>query len=50
MVDFLLSKGADIDAQTDKGETALRLDSDRGHTEIVELLLGKGATPLGDAL
>lgn len=44
MVELLLAKGAEIDLQTGGGYgTALQAASDRGHKDIVELLIARGA-------
>ncbi len=42
-VKSLIAKGAEVNAKTDKGETALIGASSNGHREIVEALLAKGA-------
>ena len=42
-VKLLLDKGADVNMNTDNGDTALIEASDNGHIEIVKLLLDKGA-------
>ena len=39
MVKLLISKGADVNAKTDRGQTPLSLAKERGHKQIVELLL-----------
>ena len=39
----LLQLGADIEARTNKGSTALIVAAARGHTSLVELLLNQGA-------
>ena len=39
----LLQVGADIEARTKKGSTALIVAAARGHTSLVELLLSHGA-------
>ena len=38
----LLQLGADIEARTNKGSTALIVAAARGHTSLVELLLNQG--------
>lgn len=43
IVDFLISKNADINAKTIKGETSLHLAVSRGRKKIVKLLILKGA-------
>ena len=43
MVEFLLLKGADINAVDDVGETALYKACYKGYLEIVDFLIGKGA-------
>ncbi|OCL02329.1 ankyrin, partial [Glonium stellatum] len=43
IVQLLLSKGADINAQGRYHGTALQAASKHGHNEIVQLLLSKGA-------
>src|SRR5688572_23791761 len=42
-VNAALAKGANIDAKTRYGVTALMFAADKGHTEVVRLLLEKGA-------
>lgn len=42
-VQSLLEQGADVDAQSRYGVTALSFAADRGHEEIVKILLDKGA-------
>ena len=39
----LLQLGADIEARTNKGSTAIIVAAARGHTSLVELLLNQGA-------
>ena len=43
MVELLLGKGADVNAQGGHYGNALQAASDGGHEKVVELLLGKGA-------
>ena len=43
MVEFLISKGANIEANDIYGETALHLACEEGHLQIVEYLISKGA-------
>jgi hypothetical protein len=43
VVELLLGKGADVNAQDDYYGNALQAASSNGHTAIVKLLLGKGA-------
>ncbi|OCK83125.1 hypothetical protein K432DRAFT_251839, partial [Lepidopterella palustris CBS 459.81] len=43
IVELLLSKGADVNAQGEYFGNALQGASYRGHDKIVELLLSKGA-------
>jgi ankyrin repeat protein len=46
MVDFLLSKGAEIDARDrETGSTALHLAASWGRTEALRVLLKRGADP-----
>ena len=40
---LLLDKGADVNAKTGKGKTALMMAAENGHADIVHALLGKGA-------
>ena len=50
MVELLLEKGASIDLQDDRRETALMLASKKKsqrHREVVEVLLAKGARRAG---
>lgn len=46
-VDFLLKQGADIDAKSDTGDTAIGNAVRRGHVRIVEVLLSAGAKTRG---
>ena len=60
IVELLIAKGADVNANEDCGWTPLHLAASRSHEEIVELLIAKGAdvnakekfgwTPLGEAV
>ncbi len=43
IVEFLIAKGADVDAKNIKGETPLQFAADNGHKEVVELLIENGA-------
>lgn len=43
IVNFLLDKGADINAQTPTGETALTVASGNGYKDVVKLLINRGA-------
>ena len=45
MVQFLLDKGARVDAQDKDGKTALILAATKGYRDMVELLLKRGANP-----
>jgi len=45
IVSLLIKKGADVNACNNKGSTALLYSSLRGKTEVVKLLLKKGANP-----
>ncbi|QGA20373.1 hypothetical protein EYB26_008075 [Talaromyces marneffei] len=42
MVQLLLENGADINAQTNSGDTALHLATIKGHRKIMKVLLAKG--------
>jgi len=46
----LLQEGAQIDAKTEGGETAVELAADYGHLEAVKLLLKQGADPVAGGL
>jgi len=46
----LLQKGAQINAKTEGGETAVELAADYGHLEAVKLLLKQGADPVAGGL
>jgi hypothetical protein len=46
-VDFLLKQGADINAKSDTGDTAIGNAVRRGHVRIVEVLLRAGAKTAG---
>jgi ankyrin repeat protein len=41
LVQYLLNKGADVDLQSNKGDTAIIWASDKGHLEVVQMLLKK---------
>jgi ankyrin repeat protein len=43
MVKLLLDKGANVEARSDDGTTALQLAVSNGNTEVVKLLREKGA-------
>jgi ankyrin repeat protein len=43
VVELLLSKGADVNAQGGRHGNALQAASVEGHEKVVELLLGGGA-------
>ncbi len=43
IVDYLVSRGTDINVATNNGKTALSLAKEKGQTEIVELLRKHGA-------
>ncbi|CAM9617350.1 unnamed protein product [Heterosigma akashiwo] len=43
-----LSEGGDVNAKDDHGDTALMKACMSGHPEVVEFLLGKGATPISN--
>ena len=45
LVTVLLKGGADVDAESEWGETPLQLAVKGCHVEIVEALLGNGAGP-----
>src|ERR1700754_25857 len=44
-VKAFLDKGTDVNAKTNYGATALSYACDKGHTEVVRLLLERGADP-----
>ena len=43
IVEFLLNKGADVNAQDREGRTPLHYASERGHKDVAKLLIDKGA-------
>ena len=43
VIDQLLTASAQIDAADDRGRTALMIAAELGHTEVVAMLLGRGA-------
>lgn len=43
IVELLLSRGADVQAQTNDGNNALMLAVEKNNSEVVKLLVGKGA-------
>jgi len=43
VVQDMLAKGADINAQNDSGESALFIAVKEGHAKVIGTLLGKGA-------
>ncbi len=43
VIDLLLGRGAAVDAADDRGRTALMTAAERGHAEVVEMLVGRGA-------
>jgi uncharacterized protein len=45
VIEFLLKRGVDINAQNEQGETALVIAAWYGRAELVEILLKKGADP-----
>ena len=46
MVKLLLDNGADINAKSNDGDTAIIKASQYGHKETVSFLIERGATPL----
>jgi ankyrin repeat protein/mono/diheme cytochrome c family protein len=49
LVRTLIARGADVNAKSSTGDTALGFAKQRGHTPIVDLLIGAGATEAADA-
>jgi uncharacterized protein len=45
VIEYLLKRGVDINAQNAQGETALLIAAWTGRVELVEILLKKGADP-----
>jgi ankyrin repeat protein len=43
VAELLISKNADINAETTQGSTPLHLAAQHGHKDVVELLISKGA-------
>jgi len=43
IVEYLITNGADVNAENIKGEAPLQFAADNGHKEIVELLIANGA-------
>ena len=46
IVNFLFDRGANVNMQDKEGYTALMLAAQNGHTNIVEILLSRGADPM----
>ena len=46
IADYLLKRGAEINAKTENGSTALFFAARNGHTEVVRLLLAHEADPM----
>ena len=44
LVEMLLQRGAMVDLQNSKGDSALALAAPRGHERVVEMLLQRGAS------
>ena len=43
IVEYLIAKGADVNAENIKGETPIQFAADKGHKKVVKLLIEKGA-------
>ncbi len=48
VVEFLIEKGADLNAKPYSGQTPIAAAAEKGHTEVVELLAAKGADLAGN--
>ncbi|MFC1604811.1 ankyrin repeat domain-containing protein [Planctomycetota bacterium] len=43
VAEYLITSGADVNAENIRGETPLQFAADKGHKEVAELLIAKGA-------